>query len=138
MENPQNPSYKNESAEGHDQDGKFDESELDGYITVHNLIAPEIVNALRSNDRMARLDAATKLHRLVDNRKTAANQPIIDSGILPDIVNMISLDDVDLHVPLNAVLSTIVAGSSEHASATVENAQMRLGTTLFALWETLG
>ncbi|KIO32046.1 hypothetical protein M407DRAFT_19073 [Tulasnella calospora MUT 4182] len=120
MENASNISSKNESAEAHDQDRTFDESELDGYITVHKRIAPEIVNALRSNDRTARLGAATKLSRLLDKRESTAIQPIIDSGILSDIVKIISLEDVDLHVPLNAVLSWIVAGSDEQASAVVK------------------
>ncbi|KAG8920751.1 hypothetical protein FRC00_009566, partial [Tulasnella sp. 408] len=83
MSAAQDNSSQNESAEGNDKDvdGKFDESELDGYITVHNRIAPDIVNALRSNDRTARLDAATKLHQLADKREATAIQPIIDSGI---------------------------------------------------------
>ncbi|KAG8924152.1 Importin subunit alpha-4 [Tulasnella sp. 417] len=120
MGSTQDHSSGKESAKDHDEDEKLDSNELDGYITVHNQIAPEIVNALRSNDRAARLDAATKLHRLVKKQQTAANQPIIDSDILRDVVSLISLDDVDLHVHLNAILSSIVAGSSQQTSVAVE------------------
>ncbi|KAG9027408.1 hypothetical protein FS837_004283 [Tulasnella sp. UAMH 9824] len=103
-----------------DKDQEFDQSVLDGYITEDNVIAPEIVDALRSNDQSARLEAAAKLHRLVDKRETASIQPIINSGILQDIVSMISLDEGELQVHLNAVLVTITTGSSQQVSLAVE------------------
>ncbi|KAG8924151.1 hypothetical protein FRC01_011881 [Tulasnella sp. 417] len=118
--NVQDRPSNRELAEGDNKDGKFDSNELDRYITAQNRVAPAILSGLRSEERTARLDAATKLHRLVEMQQTGANQPIIDSGILRDIVNLVSLDEVDLHVHLSAVLSSIVAGSSEQASAAVE------------------
>lgn len=83
-------------------------------------IAPEIVDALRSSDQSARLEAAAKLRCFVDARETTSIQPIIDSGTLPNIVSMISLDDDELQVHLNAVLVTVTTGSSQQVSLAVE------------------
>ncbi|KIO25374.1 hypothetical protein M407DRAFT_25277 [Tulasnella calospora MUT 4182] len=111
---------KNEPAQSAEKDETFDETVLDGYITENNQIAPEIIDALRSNNQTARLEAATKLHRLVDKRETTSIQPIISSGLMPDIVSMISLDDAELQVPLAVVLVHLTAESSETISAVVE------------------
>ncbi|KAG9046938.1 Importin alpha subunit (Karyopherin alpha subunit) (Serine-rich RNA polymerase I suppressor protein) [Tulasnella sp. UAMH 9824] len=106
-----------EPAQGRDGSVEEDESALDSYITEDSLIAPDIIDGLRSNDQTARLEAATKLHRLVDKRGITSVQAIINSGLIPDIVAMISLDDVKLQVPLSFVLGFLTAGSSENISA---------------------
>ncbi|KIO25372.1 hypothetical protein M407DRAFT_25275 [Tulasnella calospora MUT 4182] len=113
-------STKNEPAQSAGKDETFDETVLDGYITEDNQIAPEIIDPLRSNNQTARLEAATKLHRLVDKRETTSIQPIINSGLIPDIVSMISLHDVELQVPLTAILVHLTVESSETISAVVE------------------
>ncbi|KAG8958362.1 Importin subunit alpha-4 [Tulasnella sp. 408] len=116
----QDHSTENKPAQSKDGNVVFDESVLESYITEDTQIAPDIVDALRSNDQTARLGAATKLHRLVEKGETTSAQAIINSGIIPDIVAMISLDDAELQVPLGFVLAFLTAGSSQNVSAVVE------------------
>ncbi|KAG8924150.1 Importin alpha subunit (Karyopherin alpha subunit) (Serine-rich RNA polymerase I suppressor protein) [Tulasnella sp. 417] len=117
MEDTKDSFTISESAKGKGlKDGELDESRLAGCLTEDNQIAPDIVGALRSNDRTKQLDAAKKLARLADEREGAAILPIINSGIISNIVDMISLDDIDLQVHLTAVLATTTSGSLEHTT----------------------
>ncbi|KAG8919719.1 hypothetical protein FRC01_001149 [Tulasnella sp. 417] len=115
-------STENDTAEETENDEAFDETVLDSYITEDNHIAPEIVNWLRSNDQIARVEAAKKLYRLIDKRETTSVQPIINSGLIPDIVAMISSDDLELQVPLSSVLTFLTAQSSENIILSVVEA----------------
>ncbi|KAG9027407.1 hypothetical protein FS837_004282 [Tulasnella sp. UAMH 9824] len=92
----ENDSSKNEAAESNMKDGKFDDSEWDKYVTAQNRIAPEIVNALRSNDRTARLDAAT-------------SSTVSSIKAKPPLFN-----------PSSTLVFHMVEGSDEQVSAVVE------------------
>ncbi|KAG8952262.1 Importin alpha subunit (Karyopherin alpha subunit) (Serine-rich RNA polymerase I suppressor protein) [Tulasnella sp. 424] len=100
------------------EDEEIDESVLDGYLTEDKHIAPEIVNAFRSNDRDARLEAAKKLKQLGDKRETLAAQEIVNAGLLPSIVEMMSSDDIQSQVQATWLVALVTA--SEQTSAAVE------------------
>ncbi|KAG8902928.1 Importin alpha subunit (Karyopherin alpha subunit) (Serine-rich RNA polymerase I suppressor protein) [Tulasnella sp. 417] len=103
-----------------DEEEKIDESVLDGYLTDDKRIAPHIVEGLRSNDRTARLEAATKLHQLADHREAIAIQSIFDSDLHGTIVEMISSDHLELQAQVMGLLPIITNGDLDQTSAVVE------------------
>ncbi|KAG8952261.1 hypothetical protein FRC04_004968 [Tulasnella sp. 424] len=120
--------------ESDNEDEEVDESVLDGYLTEEKHIAPEIVNAFRSNDRDVRLEAAKKLKQLgdkretlaaqeivnADKRETLAAQEIVNAGLLPSIVEMMSSDDIQSQVRATGLVALVTASESEQTSAAVE------------------
>ncbi|KIO15520.1 hypothetical protein M407DRAFT_34894 [Tulasnella calospora MUT 4182] len=111
--NSESQSANDEISKRDDKDKEFDESVLDGYMPKDNVTGYVQVTK-------ARLEAATKLHRLVEGREPTSIQPILNSGVLPDIASMISLEYAGLPVRLNAVLVTVTTGSPEQVSAAIE------------------
>ncbi|KAG8952263.1 Importin subunit alpha-1 [Tulasnella sp. 424] len=106
--------------ESDEEDEEVDESVLDGYLTEDKHITPEIVNAFRSNDRDARLEAAKKLQQLGDKRDTLAAQEIVHAGLLPTILEMMSSDDIQSQVKATELTAIVTGSASEPTSAAVE------------------
>ncbi|KAG8924149.1 hypothetical protein FRC01_011879 [Tulasnella sp. 417] len=99
---------------------EVDASVIDGYMTDDNRISPDIVRGLSSNDRNARLEAATKLRQLADHRETDAIQPIIDSGLLKSITEMICSEDAELQARTIRIMAVLTSGSTEQTTGVVE------------------
>ncbi|KAG9046217.1 hypothetical protein FS837_004849 [Tulasnella sp. UAMH 9824] len=97
------------------------DSQLDSFITVDRKIIPAIVSDIRSDDRRTRLIATTKIRRLLQCRPAnVVVQPVIDSGLVPTVIEMLSVDDNKLRAEAAWIVSNIVSGTSEQTATVVE------------------
>ncbi|KAG9021352.1 hypothetical protein FS837_007328, partial [Tulasnella sp. UAMH 9824] len=72
------------------------------------------------DDRSLRLKATIKIRRLLTSEKEESLQPVLDSGVLPAILYMLSLDDLEFLSEATWILVNTTAGSSEQTSRVVE------------------
>ncbi|KAG8936145.1 Importin alpha subunit (Karyopherin alpha subunit) (Serine-rich RNA polymerase I suppressor protein) [Tulasnella sp. 408] len=95
----------------------FPESSLPEDLTDESQIALDIVEGLRSNDRSARLEAATELRELADDREAVGIQQIYDSGLFQTIIELLASDDVELVEQVLELVVAITIGTTEQAFA---------------------
>ncbi|KAG9042486.1 hypothetical protein FS837_010815 [Tulasnella sp. UAMH 9824] len=95
----------------------FPESSLPEDLTDE--IAPEIAEALRSNNRNARLETATKLRELADDQEAVGIQQIHDAGLFQTIIELLTSDDVELVDQVLELVVAITIGTTEQAFALV-------------------
>ncbi|KAG8962865.1 Importin alpha subunit (Karyopherin alpha subunit) (Serine-rich RNA polymerase I suppressor protein) [Tulasnella sp. 408] len=115
---------------------ELDENELEGYVTTDQRIHPEIVEAIHSADRSTRLEATIKIRRLLECQRWEPHevvQPVIDSGLLPEIVKMLSLDDLDFLWESTCIVVNITAGSTKQIFTVVETGVVPKLVTLFPI-----
>ncbi|KAG8940207.1 hypothetical protein FRC04_005494 [Tulasnella sp. 424] len=105
-----------DSAEESEED--VDEAELDSYITDDCHISPEIVSGIYSADRETRLEATVKGRRLLQNRPPdEAAQPVINSGLLGPVVDMLSSEDLEFRAEAAWIVTNVASGTSEQTAA---------------------
>ncbi|KAG9042848.1 hypothetical protein FS837_010307 [Tulasnella sp. UAMH 9824] len=115
---------------------ELDDSDFDGYSTTDpqvsglaTLVASalnsekiytKLFKAIHSTDRSLQLKATIKIRRLLTSEKEESVQPVLDLGVLPAILDMLSLDDPEFLSEATWILVNITAGSSEQTSRVVE------------------
>lgn len=122
--------------EGQASEEELDENALDGYITTDRRIHPDIVEAIYSTDRSTRLEATIKIRRLLQSQKRPPEvvvQPVIDSGLIPEIIKMLSSDDPEFLWEATWIVVNITAGSPEQTSTVVEAGVIPKLVTLFPI-----
>ncbi|KAG8924032.1 hypothetical protein FRC01_012011, partial [Tulasnella sp. 417] len=113
---------------------ELDENVLDGYMTNDRRIHPDIVEGIQSMDRNTRLDATVKIRRLLQSERwspAVVVQPVLDSGLLPEIIKMLSSDDHEFLWESTWIVVNITAGSSEQTSTVVQAGVIPKLVTLF-------
>ncbi|KAG9046214.1 hypothetical protein FS837_004846 [Tulasnella sp. UAMH 9824] len=105
-----------------DEDWEEDsESELDSFITEDQEIIPAIVSDIRSDDRRTRLIATIKIRRLLQKRPPHVGvQPVINSGLVSTVVEMLSVDDNKFRAEAAWIVSNIASGTSDQTATVVE------------------
>ncbi|KAG8913097.1 Importin subunit alpha-4 [Tulasnella sp. 408] len=97
------------------------DSELDSYITENQKIIPAIVSDIRSDDRRTRLIATIKIRRLLQRRPPeVAVQPVINSGLVPAVVEMLSINDNKFRAEAAWIVTNLSCGTSEQTATVVE------------------
>ncbi|KAG8913099.1 Importin alpha subunit (Karyopherin alpha subunit) (Serine-rich RNA polymerase I suppressor protein), partial [Tulasnella sp. 408] len=97
------------------------DSELDSFITEDQKIIPAIIGDIRSDDRRTRLIATTKIRRLLQCRPPEVGvQPVINSGLVPTVVEMLSADDNKFRAEAAWIVSNIASGTSAQTATVVE------------------
>ncbi|KAG8913098.1 hypothetical protein FRC00_003056 [Tulasnella sp. 408] len=97
------------------------DSELDSFITEDQKIISAIVNDIRSDDRRTRLIATIKIRRLLQCRPPEVGvQPVIDSGIVPTLMEMLSTDDNKFRAEAAWIVSNLASGTSAQTATVVE------------------
>ncbi|KAG9046215.1 hypothetical protein FS837_004847 [Tulasnella sp. UAMH 9824] len=95
--------------------------ELDSFITEDRKIITGILSDIRSDDRRTRLVATIKIRRLLQCRPPYGGvQPVINSGLVPTLVEMLSVDDKKFRAEAAWIVSIITAGTSEQIATVVE------------------
>ncbi|KIO32041.1 hypothetical protein M407DRAFT_19067 [Tulasnella calospora MUT 4182] len=132
-----NPPKLNENSvlthEENDQD-QTDKAELARYLTPNHQIRPEIAEGMRSHSPQIQLESATMIRRLTQllgHPAEVGAKLVIDSGILPTIINMLSSEDVGLVSESAWTLANVSAGTSEQTSAVVEGGAIPKLITIF-------
>ncbi|KAG8948416.1 hypothetical protein FRC04_009786 [Tulasnella sp. 424] len=115
------PSPQEQPVDENSEDSEFDEAELESFITTEQQIIPSIVNAIHSDDRHARLTATINIRRLLQKGPLHAGvQPVINSGLVPIVVEMLSSEDTKFRAEAAWIVSNIAAGTSEQTSTVVD------------------
>ncbi|KAG8897902.1 hypothetical protein FRC00_003629 [Tulasnella sp. 408] len=111
------------NTEGEALGEESDRSDFDGYSTTDprsEKIYSKLFKAIHSTDRDFRLKATIKIRRLLASEGKESVQAVIDSGVLPTILDMLASDDPEFLSEATWILVNITAGSSEQTSQVVE------------------
>ncbi|KAG8916478.1 Importin subunit alpha-1 [Tulasnella sp. 417] len=103
----------------------FSKEELDAIGRDEDTIISDkrLLKALNSSDQKLRLSAAIGVRRLSQSEIqpiATRIQPILDAGILPAIIDLLSSDDRGLLYEATWILVNITAGSTEQTAEVVE------------------
>eukprot|EP01120_Amphizonella_sp_Union-15-10_P005311 TRINITY_DN1605_c0_g1_i1.p1 TRINITY_DN1605_c0_g1~~TRINITY_DN1605_c0_g1_i1.p1 ORF type:complete len:517 (+),score=85.43 TRINITY_DN1605_c0_g1_i1:118-1668(+) len=84
-------------------------------------IFPEIISGIRSPDPDLWLEATSKLRQLLcQEGDDLPIQTVVDSGVVPCLVNFLTSDDPELVFQAAWVLTNIASGSSHHTQVVLE------------------
>ncbi|KAG8948417.1 hypothetical protein FRC04_009787 [Tulasnella sp. 424] len=98
-----------------------DKTELQSFITAEQQIIPSIITAIQSGDRHSRLIATIKTRRMLEILPSrVCIQPVINSGLVPYVVEMLSSEDTKLRVEAAWCLSNIANGTSKQISTVID------------------
>ncbi|KAG8948418.1 hypothetical protein FRC04_009788 [Tulasnella sp. 424] len=98
-----------------------DDAELESFITAEQQIIPAIITAIQSSDRHSRLIATIKTRRILEKLPlNVCIQPIVNSGLAPSFVEMLSSGDTKLRIEAAWILANIASGTSEPTSTVVD------------------
>ncbi|KAG8916480.1 Importin alpha subunit (Karyopherin alpha subunit) (Serine-rich RNA polymerase I suppressor protein) [Tulasnella sp. 417] len=116
-------------AEGQASEEDLNTIDWDGYTAIDERakisrkIYPKLFKAMNCADQSLRLKATIKIRRsLQSEREPIATtiQPILDAGILPAIIDLLSSDDSEFLFEATWILVNITAGSTEQTAEVVE------------------
>ncbi|KAG8924036.1 hypothetical protein FRC01_012015 [Tulasnella sp. 417] len=122
---PNYPALNEDSALKHEEGDKSqtNKGELAHYLTLDNQIRPEIVEGMRSQSPKIQLKSAIIFRRLtllLGPPAEVSAKIIIDSGILPVIIDLLSSEDSTLVSESAWTIANMSAGTSEQTSTIVE------------------
>ncbi|KAG8912095.1 hypothetical protein FRC01_005291 [Tulasnella sp. 417] len=133
-----NLTLNDEGTNGEEQvsEEELDASDWDGYTITSDealtrsasglkfaTIYPRILRAMNSTNPRVRLSATIRLRRLSQSESqpiATTIQPILDAGILPAIIDLLSSDDSEFLFEATWILVNITAGSTEQTAKVVE------------------
>jgi importin subunit alpha-1 len=99
--------------------------------TLKNL--PALVAACNSNDQAARLSAVTDFRKLLSIEKNPPIQQVIDTGIIPRLVQMLSnTDDETLQFEAAWTLTNVASGTTEHTKTIIHHGAIQAFIALLA------
>ncbi|KAG8925233.1 hypothetical protein FRC01_010461 [Tulasnella sp. 417] len=103
-------------------DEELIEMELDNCLTPDGQLAPDIVGGVHSSNPLPQLESVTKTAQLLRTKHISADaavQAVLDSGLLLNIINMLSSYNAALASEASSILLNITLGSSQQTSAAV-------------------
>ncbi|KAG9042484.1 Importin alpha subunit (Karyopherin alpha subunit) (Serine-rich RNA polymerase I suppressor protein) [Tulasnella sp. UAMH 9824] len=98
------------------------EMELNKYITLDGQIAPEIVSGIHSPSLHLRLESVKKVGQLLRSKTRSADatvRSVVDSGLLPNIIDILSSSDPALVSEASWIILNVTLGTSQQTSAAV-------------------
>ncbi|KAG8947547.1 Importin alpha subunit (Karyopherin alpha subunit) (Serine-rich RNA polymerase I suppressor protein) [Tulasnella sp. 408] len=98
------------------------EMELNKYITPDGQLAPDIISGLSSSSAPLQLESVTKVGQLLRSKKRSADatvQAVVDSGLLPNVIDMLSSSNAALVSESSSILLSVTLGTSQQTSAAV-------------------
>ncbi|KAG8924033.1 Importin alpha subunit (Karyopherin alpha subunit) (Serine-rich RNA polymerase I suppressor protein) [Tulasnella sp. 417] len=102
-------------------------------LTAQSLpISQNIVDGVRSDDCAVRLEATTKLRRLLTRNPQNTIQSIIRCSILPSLIGMLSAEDIPLMRCSASILLEVTASSSEEIQAVADEGAIPKLVSLFS------
>ncbi|KAG8925232.1 hypothetical protein FRC01_010460 [Tulasnella sp. 417] len=110
------------SHSGFTTDEELIEMELDKYLTPYGQLAPDIFSGMHSSNPLLQLESVTKAAELLRSKNLSADvtvQAVVDSGLLPNAIDMLSSSNSDLVLEASSILLDITLGTSEQTSAAV-------------------
>ncbi|KAG9042485.1 Importin alpha subunit (Karyopherin alpha subunit) (Serine-rich RNA polymerase I suppressor protein) [Tulasnella sp. UAMH 9824] len=103
-------------------DGDSHEKKLDKYITLDGQLASDIVDGIHSKSLHLQLESATKIGQLLRSEKRsayAAVQAVVDSGLLSNVIDMLSSSDAALASESSTILLHVTLGTPQQRLAAV-------------------
>ncbi|KAG8925234.1 Importin alpha subunit (Karyopherin alpha subunit) (Serine-rich RNA polymerase I suppressor protein) [Tulasnella sp. 417] len=98
------------------------EMEIKKCITLDGQLAPGIVGGIHSSNPHLQLESVSKVAQLLRSKNHSPDvllQAVVDSGLLPNVINMLSSPDAALVSEATLVLLNITLGTSQQTSAAV-------------------
>ncbi|KAG8924035.1 Importin alpha subunit (Karyopherin alpha subunit) (Serine-rich RNA polymerase I suppressor protein) [Tulasnella sp. 417] len=98
------------------------EMEMKKCITLDGQLAPGIVGGIHSSNLHLQLESVSKVAQLLRSKTLSADillQAVVDSGLLPNVINMLSSPDAALGSEASSIILNITLGTSQQTSAAV-------------------
>lgn len=94
---------------------------------------PALVAAATGNDAAARLAAVTEFRKLLSIEKNPPIQQVIDTGVIPRLVEMLAcVDDESLQFEAAWTLTNVASGTTEHTKTIIHHGAIQAFIALLA------